>query len=87
MVGTISASLYWHYFTSGLHGVLLMFLLLLFLIAQGNEAFLCISSHGAGIRNTLKIVPVLGIVAVLLLKLEFSLSGKYYIFLSLSVLD
>jgi len=36
MVGTISASLYWNYFRSGLHGVLLLFLLLLFLIAQGG---------------------------------------------------
>lgn len=36
IVGTISASLYWNYFRSGLHGVLLLFLLLLFLIAQAS---------------------------------------------------
>lgn len=36
MVGTISAGLYWRYFRSGLHGVLLLFLLLLFLIAQAS---------------------------------------------------
>ena len=36
IVGTISSGLYWDYFTSGVHGILLMFLLLLFLIAQGT---------------------------------------------------
>ena len=36
VVGTISARLYWDYFRSGLHGVLLLCLLLLFFIAQGK---------------------------------------------------
>ncbi|XP_015762179.1 PREDICTED: multidrug resistance-associated protein 4-like [Acropora digitifera] len=36
IVGTISAGLYWRYFRSGLHGVLLLFILLLFLIAQAS---------------------------------------------------
>ena len=43
IVGTISARLYWRYFRSGLHGILLMFLLLLFLIAQGRCMYACIS--------------------------------------------
>lgn len=36
IVGTISSRLYWDYFRSGLHGVLLLCLLLLFFIAQGK---------------------------------------------------
>ena len=36
IVGTISAKLYWNYFRAGLHGILLLALLLLFLIAQGK---------------------------------------------------
>lgn len=36
IVGTISAKLYWNYFRAGLHGILLLALLLLFLIAQGE---------------------------------------------------
>lgn len=36
IVGTISSRLYWDYFRSGLHGVLLLFLLLLFFIAQAS---------------------------------------------------
>ena len=39
IVGTISAGLYWDYFRSGLHGVLLLFLLLLFFIAQGMYGY------------------------------------------------
>lgn len=35
-VGTISAGLYWRYFRSGLHAVLLILLILLFLVAQGE---------------------------------------------------
>ena len=34
-VGTISSKLYWTYFRAGLHGVLLLLLLLVFLISQG----------------------------------------------------
>ena len=34
-VGTISSKLYWTYFRAGLHGVLLLSLLLIFLISQG----------------------------------------------------
>lgn len=40
VVGTISSRLYWDYFRSGLHGVLLLFLLLLFFIAQGKSMVL-----------------------------------------------
>jgi len=36
IVGTISSRLYWDYFRSGLHGVLLLCLLLLFFIAQAS---------------------------------------------------
>lgn len=36
IVGTISAKLYWNYFRAGLHGILLLALLLLFLIAQAS---------------------------------------------------
>ena len=34
-VGSISSKLYWTYFRAGLHGVLLLLLLLVFLISQG----------------------------------------------------